>query len=83
MTAFPHTTVQAAQESWLAASTAEPVTIAWYRRMTDPLIDCLGPDRPVQSINTADLRAWRQMSSPVRISGTAGSGCNTAAARCA
>lgn len=60
MTAFPHTTVQAAHESWLAASTAEPVTIAWYRRMTDPLIDCLGPDRPVQSINAADLRAWRE-----------------------
>jgi hypothetical protein len=54
-------TLGRAVELFLAAKAAEgasPRTIEWYRMITVRLVRALGPDRSVDGLDPAELRAW-------------------------
>lgn len=56
-----------------AAEGASPRTIEWYRMITVRLVRALGPDRSVDGLDPAELRAWlvelRTTLAPVSVAG--------------
>ncbi len=71
-----HLTLGRAVELFLAAKAAEgasPRTIEWYRMITVRLVRALGPDRWVDGLDPAELRAWlielRTTLAPVSVAG--------------
>ena len=69
-------TLGRAVELFLAAKAAEgvsPWTIEWYRMITVRLVRALGPDRSVDGLDPAELRAWlvelRTTLAPVSVAG--------------
>ncbi len=65
-----------AVELFLAAKAAEgasPRTIEWYRMITARLVRALGPERAVDGLDPAELRAWlvelRTTLAPVSVAG--------------